>query len=231
MKQEISTPIIISLGGSILVPDSIASDIVTQIAQTVRTVYNETERPIIIVIGGGATARMYQDGLRVQHIQNSELLDWIGIYATRMNARFLSYVFDADASVLVETPDDIIGKKLAPITIVGGWKPGWSTDYVATWIAVHTGGSHVINISNIPYVYDKDPKKFSDAQPQQHMHWVDYLKLIPEKWVPGLSSPFDPVASRLAQEHSISVLIASHDMITRLPEYIVHGTYTGTILD
>ena len=48
--------------------------------------------------------------------------------------------------------------------VAGGWMPGRSTDDDAVRLAKIYGAEMVINLSNIDYVYDKDPNKYKDAK-------------------------------------------------------------------
>ena len=84
-----------------------------------------------------------------------------------------------------------------PIIVGGGWKPGRSTDYVAVMLGQQLGAKKIINLSNIDYVYDSDPKKNSKAKKVERISWPDYRALVPKDWDPGLNSPFDPIASKL----------------------------------
>ena len=61
------------------------------------------------------------------------------------------------------------------ILVAGGWKPGWSTDYVAVRIAQRLGVRQVINLSNTDYVYDKDPKLHTDARPLKGLGWEEFF--------------------------------------------------------
>jgi uridylate kinase len=88
----------------------------------------------------------------------------------------------------------------------------------------------IINLTNIDYVYDKDPNKFKDAKPFKEISWKDYLKLIEQKWIPGLSAPFDPIASKLAQKFKFKVVILNGKKIKNLKNYLENKKFTGTII-
>ena len=53
----------------------------------------------------------------------------------------------------------------------------------------------IINMSNIDYVYDKDPKKNKDAKKIKNIFWRRYRKISGNKWEAGLNKPFDPIAA------------------------------------
>ncbi|NCC13390.1 MAG: UMP kinase, partial [Spirochaetia bacterium] len=74
---------VISLGGSIIAPDKVDSAFLKQLNQELRTYLKEDKsRKIILVCGGGAPARVYQDAMRaIKEDIDSEELDWLGIRA------------------------------------------------------------------------------------------------------------------------------------------------------
>ena len=93
------------------------------------------------------------------------------------------------------------------VLVAAGWLPGCSTDYDAVLWAKKLGAKYVVNLTNTDYVYTKDPKKFKDAVPLKKLSWSEYKKLISVKWSAGLSTPFDPVASRAAEKSRLKVLL------------------------
>ena len=42
--------------------------------------------------------------------------------------------------------------------------------------------------------------------------WDDYMAIIPKKWTPGLSTPFDPIASKEAQRRGIEVAVIGKNL-------------------
>jgi uridylate kinase len=220
------SPLVISLGGSILVPDGINQETILHIRQLVEYC-KKVQRSLIIVVGGGAPARMYQEALRHAGINESEVLDWMGISATHMNAQFIAATLGYRTQAIVTSCDtfEFAGE---PLVIAGGWKPGWSTDYVAVYLAKACGAQQVLNVSNIPYVYEQDPRVVPDAKYFTQLSWKEYSALIPEVWSPGLSSPFDPIASRFAETHGLEVIILSGKEITEIPKYLQTQIYQGT---
>ncbi len=96
--------------------------------------------------------------------------------------------------------------------IASGWLPGCSTDYDAVLLAKNLGVKELVNMSNVSYVYDKDPRKHKDAKKIEKIKWKDYLKLVGDKWKAGMNVPFDPVAAKEAQKSGIKVMIISGDL-------------------
>jgi uridylate kinase len=89
----------------------------------------------------------------------------------------------------------------------------------------------VVNLSNIYYLYDKDPHKHEDAKPLERLTWKKVRELVGTEWIPGSNVPFDPVASALAQEIGLQVIITKGNDFENL-EHILNGLpFKGSIID
>ena len=86
----------------------------------------------------------------------------------------------------------------------------------------------IINLSNIDYAYDKDPNKYPDARKIENISWAEYRKLIPGEWNPGLSTPFDPTASQMAEVCGMEVVILNGRNMQNLKNCLDGGEFTGT---
>lgn len=203
--------IVISLGGSLIVPDRIDTALLGSF-RTLILEYVGKGQSFCVVAGGGRTAREYQEATEKIGSASPEDRDWIGIMATRLNAELLRTVFSEHAHPKVITdPEELIGAD-APIIIGAGHVPGSSSDLVAVRLAKALGAERLLNISNIDMVYDRDPKTDPSASPMQSISWEAFLQLIGTRWVPGRNVPFDPVAGSLAHQHKLEVIILGKDM-------------------
>jgi uridylate kinase len=189
-------------------------------------------RQFFLVTGGGRTARHYIDAGRdvVGHELSNDDLDWLGIHSSRLNAHLVRTVFRDIAYPLVLKELELIHKIKEPVVVAGGWKPGWSTDYVAVQLAEDYGAETVINLSNITQVYDKDPAKHKDAKPLKKMSWPQLQKLVGNKWSPGLSMPFDPIATKKASELGLTVAIMNGKDLDNLQNYLEGREFVGTVV-
>jgi uridylate kinase len=220
---------IISLGGSLVVPNNIDIKFIKQFKNIIEEKIKENKK-FIIIVGGGKIARNYQDAAKSLIKVSNEDLDWLGIHATRINAHLLLTIFRKYAYYrIIKNPKEKVKFK-EKILIAAGWKPGFSTDYDAVLLAKTYNSDTIINLTNIDYVYDKDPNKFKDAKPFKEISWKDYLKLIEQKWIPGMSAPFDPLASRLAQKFKFKVVIINGKKLKNLKNYLENRKFKGTII-
>lgn len=221
--------VIISVGGSLIVPDQIDTAFLSSFKELIETEIRDGWR-FIVIAGGGKTARRYQEAVRAVGELTSEDIDWIGIHATRLNGHLLRTVFRGIAHpTMVTNPDDILDMpKDTPLIIAAGYRPGSSTDLRAVQIAERRHATKLINLSNIDYVYSADPKTDPSAQPIENISWADFRKMIPAEWDPGLSSPFDPVAARTAEAYGLEVAIMNGTKLEELAKYLRNEPFAGT---
>jgi len=220
---------IISLGGSVIIPDQINTKFLAEFRKMILSKTKANHR-FFIITGGGKTARRYQSVADEIAGLTRDDLDWLGIHSTVLNAHLLRTIFRAVAyKKIINHPHDMQKKFKENVIIASGWTPGWSTDYIATKIAEKYKIKNIINISNIDYVYTKDPRKHKDAIPIKSINWKDFRKIVGNKWDPGLNAPFDPVASKLAQKLGLEVSIISSDVVN-LDKCIDGGEFMGTVI-
>lgn len=225
--------IVISVGGSLIVPNGgIDSKFLQELNKFIREeLAKNKNRQFFLVTGGGMTTRHYQAAATdvVKHRLTGDDLDWIGIHATRLNGHLLRTIFRDIAHPVIIDDYSIIRKPIEQVVIGAGWKPGWSTDYDAVLICEDYGVKTIINLSNVDSVCDKDPRKFKDAKPINSISWADFRKLTGDKWTPGMHVPFDPVATKKAQELGIKVILMGKDF-KNVRNYFDGKKFTGTVI-
>lgn len=220
---------IIKLGGSILVPHWPDKDYLRDLVSIISERVSRGEK-FLIIIGGGYACRQYQDALKsFEHITDDDL-DWIGIYTIMFNAQLVRMAFGSLAyPEVVIRPDDLVETE-APVIICGAEEPGHSSNYDAVIFAEKIGSKKIINLSNIDYVYDADPRENPEAKKYPQVSWDQYRSFIPSEWTPGMSTPFDPVAAQSAQELDIDVVFMKGQPVENLSRYFENGEVEGSVI-
>jgi uridylate kinase len=225
------TLFVCSLGGSLIVPNEIDTHFLQSFRQFILKQISSGHR-FILVCGGGRTARKYQVAAHTVVSLDSEEKDWLGIHATRLNAHLLRTLFKDVANPIVLKDYEKDNPKFTQSILVGaGWKPGWSTDYCAALLAEKYGAQTILNLSNISHVYDKDPRKFSDAKRYDTISWSEFRHIVGDTWEAGMSAPFDPIASKLCQKHNFKVIIANGTDLDNLERILSGKEFIGTIIE
>jgi len=221
---------LISLGGSLIVP---STGIDTNFLKKFRALIIQRIKQgnsFIIVTGGGRTARDYiAVASKVVKVSPSDS-DWLGIHSTRLNAHLVRTILaDVACPEIVTNPHQTI-KTNKPVIIAAGYLPGNSTDYIATLLARKYKVKKIINLSDIDYVCDRDPKKYKKVRKISQMTWSAFQKIVGFKWRPGLNAPFDPLAARLAAKENLEVAILNGQKLNNLKKYLDDKKFIGTII-
>lgn len=226
-----SKPIVISLGGSLIVPNGgIDSQYLSLFNKFIREKVKSGFK-FFIVVGGGTLARHYIDaGKQVIGDLTDWDLDWLGIHSTHLNAHLIRTIFrDIAHPRIIENYKKKITNLKQPVVVAAGWKPGCSTDFDAVVIAHDYGAKIVINMSNITTVFEKDPKLFHDAKPIHSMKWTEFQKIVGTDWKPGSNYPFDPLATKKAIEDKLVVYVVGKDL-ENLDKILNGEDFLGTII-
>ncbi|WP_149553992.1 UMP kinase [Treponema pectinovorum] len=226
---------VLSVGGSIVAPEGPDTEFVKKFVAMIKEYLakNEGEK-LILVVGGGGPARIYQKAFRdVANLdleENVEDADWIGIMATRLNAQFVKACFGDLCKESVVTDPTVADEFKGSILLAAGWKPGFSTDNDAVLLAQKFNADTVVNLSNIEKVYTDDPRKNPNAKPIDKISWADFRKLVGDEWTPGKNCPFDPIASKKAQNLGLKVICAGGKNLENIKSILEGKDYIGTTI-
>lgn len=221
--------IIISLGGSLIVPCNIDMKFLKKFRSIVLDYVKEGNK-VALMCGGGKTAREYiKEANKVKKLSNHNN-DMIGIIATRLNAELVRAIFSEYAyEKVVYNPNKKINTRKR-IIVGAGYLPGCSTDKDAVLIAKALKAKTVINLTNVDYVYDKNPKKYKNAKPIKEITWNNFLKITGTKWKAGLNLPFDPLAAVEAKKSGVRVIIANGNNLDNLKKIISGKKFKGSVI-
>lgn len=221
---------VLSVGGSLIAPPSgVDVSFLKSLRRFVLARYDAGDR-LIIVAGGGSIARQYVKAAAAVERVPEEDQDWLGIHATRLNAHLVRTLLrDLAYPEIITNPNKEL-KTRAKVLVAGGYRPGWSTDYVAVLLAQKYKAKLVINLSNIDYVRSQDPRIFPDAKIVKDISWSDFKQIVGNEWHPGLNAPFDPIASKLAAELKLKVAVINGRKLINVQKFLNGENFQGTII-
>lgn len=156
--------VVVSIGGSFLVgKDGVDVDLAREVADLLQRVTADGRR-VIVVVGGGQTARRYITAARTLGADESAL-DEMGIAITRINARVLLAALSGAAPYPAESIEAAVTASATyPVVVMGGTHPGHTTDAVACIVGERARATRVVIATNVDAVYSKDPNKHADAE-------------------------------------------------------------------
>jgi len=225
--MEKKETIIISLGGSLVAPGDIDLGFLKSFKHSLQKYLGQ--KRFFILVGGGKICRIYQKALLEFGAKENDR-DWMGISITKLNAEIIKQLFGNYSYDKIITDPNKKVKTNKDVVVGAGWKPGWSTDYDAVLIAKNHGVKTIVNLTNIDYVFDKNPSEFPDAKPLKEIDWKGLERIVGDKWTPGLSMPVDPRASKLAARLKIKVVMLNGKNLDRLEDFLNNKPFIGTTI-
>ena len=170
-------PVVISIGGSVLLTGHDDREYVESLAQLLRGVGTAT--PLVVTTGGGRTAREYIRLGRELGLTEVEL-DELGIEVTRLNARLLAARVGAPTPAYPPTTIAHAIQELrhASPVVLGGTEPGHTTDGVAALVAARLRAARLVNATDVDGLYDKDPRAHANAKRIDQIWWPEFQKRV-----------------------------------------------------
>ncbi|MBW2966238.1 UMP kinase [Candidatus Woesearchaeota archaeon] len=224
MKKEV---IVLSLGGSVVVPDDIDVKFLKGFRRLIKNYLKKFK--FILIVGGGCTCRLYQKAASSVVKLDTEDLDWIGIHSTRLNAHLIKTIFsDVGYKRIIKNPNEKV--RFDKVLVAAGWKPGFSTDYDAVILAKHYRAKTVVNMTNIDYLYNKNPKEYKGARKIEKIDWKGFRKIIGNKWIPGMNVPFDPIAAKEAQRLKLKLILIGKNL-NNFKNFLDNKKFKGSVVE
>lgn len=203
--------LVISLGGSKIIPENVDLTFLQEFKRIV--VKHSKETKFVVVCGGGSVARKYIEALKKDK-KSDYLQSMIGISITRMNARFISYLFGEDPEKGIPTDmkevENLVKKN--DFVFCGGlrYAPDQTSDTTAARLASHLG-AHFINITNVKGLYTADPKKDKTAEFIEKITWKDFNSMANKiKFSAGQHFVLDQSAAEEIMKHKITATIVGN---------------------
>lgn len=211
------------LGGSILgSPPN--PDVVRSYSDIIARLLKQKHR-VVVVVGGGATARHYIDAASRIGLPHKEQ-DLIAIQASRLNARLVGMALGLD-SIAVTLSGVVSSVEKHRVAVMGGLRPGITTDTVATLVAESWHSDMIIKASDQEGIYTADPRKHPNAKILRKVSYAKVVEILGGKHSPGIHSIVDPVAvERIAKSRLRLVVVKGDD-----PENVIraiNGEEIGT---
>ncbi len=221
--------LVVRLGGSV-VASPVNTELMGKYADLIKTVKLRGHE-VAVVVGGGTMAREFiaiaKDlGLDMQ------AQDELAISVSRLYAQlFLKKLGEEGCSRVAFTLDDVTqclseGK----VVVMGGLKPGITTDAVAALVAEHVNADLLVKGTDQEGIYDKDPRKNTDAVKLDHLTFDDLPKIFEGSvHEAGIHQIIDPEAIKVLKRHHVKLIVVNGFK----PENIlaaVNGEKVGTTI-
>lgn len=223
--------IVISLGGSLIVPKKMNAAFLIKFVKTLRKHYRNYK--FVVVCGGGSIARKYISALKEEGKSVRELSQ-AGARATRMNAMFLMQMFGKEANDTLPSSMQNVKDNLSKnkVVICGAlrFESHSTSDGTAAKLANYLK-TPFINMTNVSGLYNKDPTKHKNARFIPFISWRDFEKMARKlKFKPGQNFVLDQNASSIIRKHKIPAYLLGSDL-ENLSRLLEGKKFKGTVIE
>lgn len=218
--------VVLRIGGSVLGSPPSAKT-VNDYAEVISDL-NHEGHSIGVVVGGGAIAREYIKSASHMGLSPYQQ-DTVAIHASRLNARLVAMKLGGVSSV--PTSIDGILQRLARnrVAVMGGLKPGITTDTVAAMVAERWGADVLVKASDQNGIFTEDPRVNRRARKLDKITYERMKQILGGAHRPGIHSIVDPVAvDRLTASRIRLIVFNGADAKGVLKA--VHGERIGTVV-
>ena len=198
-----------------------------KIREGYKSKYDYIYEQIAQYIGGLYTKLAKMIGL------SEKIQDILGIDATRLNARLMTYVLNnLTTGKVYRNIEELVKDFGNKITICGGIKPGQRTDKVAADIAERLGIKILINLTDVDGVFDKNPKKYKNAKLIPKLDYNKFVELSGvKKHIPSYHFVFDFDAAEICHKNKIKVVIINGHKLDNLDKFLAGNKFIGSIIE
>lgn len=220
--------IVISLGGSVIIPNKVDLEYLEKFKKLI--IKLKKKHKIVIVTGGGKTARTYISALEKEGL-DKKTLSYIGIFTTRLNARLIVALFKIKKIPMTEKElKKIIKREKVVVTGALGFHPNMTSDGTAAEIARHLNADLFINITNVNGLYTKDPNKYKNAKLIRNISFKDFYKIASKiKFKAGQHFVLDKKAAQIINKHKIKTVIVNRSA-KNIESAINNRKFLGTLI-
>ncbi len=222
--------VVLRIGGSV-VASPVNVELLGKYADLLKTLRTQGHE-VAAVVGGGKLAREFIQTAKSLGLKE-QAQDEVAISVSRLFAQLLLKKLGASACSKVALTLDDAAECLqeGKIMIMGGLKPGITTDAVAALVAERVHADLLVKGTDQDGVYDKDPRKHKDAMKLDHMFLDDLCKILElNKHEAGMHQIIDPVAIGILKRTRLKLIVVNGFK----PENIlaaVNGETVGTVID
>lgn len=221
--------IVFRIGGSV-VASPINTDLMNKYIDLLKIIKAQGHE-IIVVVGGGTLAREFI-GIAKKLNLEMRAQDEIAISVSRLFAQLFVSKFGemGCGKVAVNLDEAAECIKAGKVVVMGGLKPGITTDTVGALVAEQVNADLLIKGTDQEGIYNKDPRTNSDAKKLDHISFDQLQSVFSEKeHKAGIHQIIDPEAIKVLKRNRIKIIVVNGFK----PENIliaVKGEKIGTIV-
>lgn len=221
--------VVIRIGGSV-VASPLNALLIGRYVDLLKDLRNKGHQ-VVAVVGGGSLARKFIKVAAELGLEEA-LRDWAAIHVSRLLAQLFVLCLGNSGCGNVPASLDSAGECLrnGKVVIMGGLRPGMTTDSVAALVGEKIEADLLVKGSNVDGLYTKDPKKYSEAKKLHMLSFEDLGRLFEaEQHVVGINQIIDPEAVKILQRCRLKTIVVDGYNSDNVATAIA-GKSVGTII-
>ena len=222
--------IVFRIGGSV-VASPINTDLMNKYVEILQAIKLQGHQ-IAVIVGGGSLAREFI-GIAKRLELEMQAQDEVAISCSRLFAQLFVKKFGPLGCGKVSTSLDEAAEciKNDRISVMGGLKPGITTDTVGALVAEHIRADLLVKGSDQDGIFNKDPRRFPDAIKLDCLSFDELQNVFSEtEHKAGIHQIIDPEAIKVLRRNRIKMIVVNGFK----PENIlsaVKGEKIGTVVE
>jgi len=222
--------LVLRIGGSV-VASPINTELIGEYVNLLKALKSRGHE-VAVVVGGGVLAREFIRAAKDLGLAEEDQ-DEMAISVSRIYAQlFLAKLGKLGCKTVPTAVDDVVKwLRKGKVAVMGGLKPGMTTDTVAAMVAERIEAELYVKATDQEGVYDKDPRKHSDAVKLDHLNFAELSRVLTEtEHRAGIHQILDPEAVKLLKRGNVKVVVVNGSR----PENVllaVEGKKVGTLIE
>jgi uridylate kinase len=222
--------IVLRIGGSV-VASPLNPELISKYVDLLKNL-KKYGHELAVVVGGGALAREFIKAAKNLGL-DEKAQDEVAISVSRIFAQlFLKKMGELGCEAVPLTVADCVKcLRNGKVAVMGGLKPGMTTDTVAALIAEKVNANLLIKATDQEGVYNKDPKKHEDAAMLEHLSFEELSDVFAEdKHKAGIHQILDPEAVKILKRKRVKVVVVNGFKLENVLA-VVKSKHVGTMID
>ncbi len=222
--------VVLRIGGSV-VASPINTELINKYAELLKNLKTQGHT-VAAVVGGGTIAREFitiAKNLSLDEQAQDEIAISISRVFAHLLLKKLGDLSCGSVPLTIDDATDCLSK--GKIAVMGGLKPGMTTDSVAALLAERVNADLLVKGTDQDGVYNKDPRKHGDAVKLDRLSFDDLASVFSEsKHKAGIHQIIDPEAVKILKRQRMKLSVVNGFA----PENIlaaVNGKNVGTVIN
>ena len=222
--------IVFRIGGSV-VASPINTDLINKYIELLKAIKAQGHE-FVVVVGGGTLAREFIGIAKRLNLEMQAQYE-VAISVSRLFAQLFVKKFGAlgCGKVVVSLDEAAICINSGKIVVMGGLRPGITTDTVGALVAEHVKADLLVKGTDQDGIYNKDPRTNPDAIKLDRLSFDELQGVFSEtEHKAGIHQIIDPEAIKVLKRNRVKIIVVNGFK----PENIlkaVKGEIIGTVVE